>query len=178
MKFNSPADGGLKEFYIDNLMFTDNAPDYAIPAYPQDAAPAPALVDDASTVSVYGDSADVAGTIFDPPWGQAGSLDPATGLDAAVGDVLKMTNLNYQGIQLGSAVDASQLKTLHIDLWSANPGTVKLFLVSPGAETAVTLDVSAANSWNSFDIDLGEYADVVDLSNVINLSSMARARAT
>ena len=34
-----------------------------------------------------------------------------------------MTNLNYQGIQLGSAVDA-QLKTLHIDLWSANPGTV------------------------------------------------------
>ena len=53
MKFNSPAEGGLKEFYIDNLMFTDNAPDYAVPAY-QDAR-APALVDDASTVSVYGD---------------------------------------------------------------------------------------------------------------------------
>ena len=90
----------------------------------------------------YSRSADVAGTTLTRPG--ARPVVPATGLDAAVGDVLKMTNLNYQGIQL-SAVDASQLKTLHIDLWSANPGTV-LFLVSPGAETAVTLDVSAANS--------------------------------
>ena len=39
MKFNSPAEGGLKEFYIDNLMFTDNAPDYAVPAYPQTRRP-------------------------------------------------------------------------------------------------------------------------------------------
>ena len=126
MKFD-PVEGGLKEFYIDNLMFTDNAPDYAIPAYPQDAAPEPALVTTRRrcpyTAAVQTSLAPTRSN-----WGRR-SLDPANGLDAAVGDVLKMTNLNYQGIALGSSVDVSQLKTLHIDLWSASPGTVQLFLV-------------------------------------------------
>ena len=85
---------------------------------------------------------------------------PATDLDEFVGDVLKMSNLSFQGVMFGSAVDASGMDSLHIDLWSAGEGAVQLFLISPGpVETPVTLEVSGG-VWNSFEIDLSAYADV------------------
>ena len=33
LMFDKGGDGGLTEFYIDNLMFTDNDPSYALPVW-------------------------------------------------------------------------------------------------------------------------------------------------
>ena len=87
-----------------------------------------------------------------------------------------MSNLSFQGIQISGgdqpALDVSGHNSLHIDMWSATDGHVDLFLVSGdwpnNAETSVKLEVSAG-SWNSFNIDLGAYADAVDLTNVTQM---------
>ena len=118
-------------------------------------------------LTLYGEGANVAVADFNPNWGEV-TLVPAADVEASVGDVLKMSNLSYQGIQLDGSVDTTGLKSLHLDLWSAGEGTVKLFLISPGpSQAAVTLDVQGG-MWNSFDIDLNAY-NGVDLSNVIQL---------
>ena len=68
-------------------------------------------------------------------WGQSGSLAAATDVDAAVGNVLKFTNLNYQGVELNET-DVSAQESFHLDLWAAETGKVKVFLVSTDGENS------------------------------------------
>ena len=79
----------------------------------------------------------------------------ATDVDAAVGNVLKFTNLNYQGVELNET-DVSAQESFHLDLWAAETGKVKVFLVSTDGENSsemgYTLEVTGGE-WNSFDID-------------------------
>ena len=114
---------------------------------------------------------------FNPNWGEDSQLIQSLELYADSGaTALHMSNLSFQGIQISGgdqpALDVSGHNSLHIDMWSATDGHVDLFLVSGdwpnNAETSVKLEVSAG-SWNSFNIDLGAYADAVDLTNVTQM---------
>ena len=159
------AEGAGQTYYINDISFPGGVFVHFPEGVPTMAAPAASAV---TSLTLYGDDANVAVADFNPNWGEGSTLVPAADVEASVGDVLKMSNLSYQGIQLDGSVDTTGLKSLHLDLWSAGEGTVKLFLISPGpSQAAVTLDVQGG-MWNSFDIDLNAY-NGVDLSNVIQL---------
>ena len=131
------AEGAGQTYYIDNISF----PGGVFVDFPEGAPsiPAPGVTYPDSTI-LYGENANVAVADFNPNWGEGSTLVPATDVEASVGDVLKMSNLSYQGIQLDGSVDVSGQSSLHLDLWSAGEGTVKLFLISPGpSQAAVTL---------------------------------------
>ena len=56
------------------------------------------------------------------------------------------------------STDVSGKTSMHIDLWSADSGAVKFFLVAAnnGGEAGIVLDV-IGGQWNSFDIDLAAF---------------------
>ena len=71
---------------------------------------------------------------MNPGWGQRGSLYLES--DAEAGEILKFSNLNYQGIDFGGTYDVSGKEHLRFDLWSETGRSVKVFAVSPGEETS------------------------------------------
>ena len=96
-----------------------------------------------------------------PSWGQSGSAEIEVHPQA--GAVLKVNGMNYQGMTM-TATDVSGKTSLHIDLWSATAGTVRLFLINTdGGEAGFNLDVTA-DTWNSFDIDLDAFGTVPDVA--------------
>ncbi len=107
-------------------------------------------------ISIFSDSyTDVSGTNFYPNWGQSTQYAAfAVGTD----NMIKYSNLNYQGIQFGSAQDASAKGYLHMDIWTSTSFDLDIFCISqtPQNEKKVTKTL-AANQWNSIDIDLADY---------------------
>ena len=156
---------------------SENYPDLPVKiTAPTTAATAPTVGNEA--ISLYSDTLtdDSVVTNFNPGWGQSGSLAAATDVDAAVGNVLKFTNLNYQGVELNET-DVSAQESFHLDLWAAETGKVKVFLVSTDGENSsemgYTLEVTGGE-WNSFDIDLDAFAGV-DLARVFQLKFDSQA---
>ncbi len=137
----------------------------AAPVGPQVAAPTPSQAA-ADVISVYSDAyTDIAGTDFNPNWGQATVVTNET---VAGDNVMKYAGLNYQGIQLGSSQDVSGMDFLHIDYWTENSTALNVFLISTGpVETAKALTVPTTG-WASVDIPLGDFSPV-DLTDVIQL---------
>jgi hypothetical protein len=147
--------------YIDNLYFHNGQP-----TGPTTAAPTPTVAE-ADVISVFSDSyTDVAGTDFNPNWGQATVV---TQVDVAGDNTLKYENLNYQGTQFASALDVSGMSMLHIDYWTADSSALNGFLISSGpSETAHAFAITTGE-WVSVDIPLTEFSDVVDLMDVIQM---------
>jgi hypothetical protein len=153
---------GNGDIYLDNLYFYKgggggggNTPTVAAPTptYPT-----------ANVISIFSDAyTNVAASDLNPNWGQATVV---TQVPVAGNNTLLYTGLNYQGLQLGSNQNVSGMTFLHLDFWSANSTTLKVFLISPGpAEKPYTLTVPTAG-WTSIDIPLTEFTPTVNLSNV------------
>jgi hypothetical protein len=133
---------------------------------PSVAAPVP-TVPGADVISIFSNAyTDVAGTDFNPGWGQA---TKATIIEIAGDSTLRYGNLNYQGIGFGSSVDVSMMTHLHLDYWTADATALSCFIISPGPlETPSALTVTT-REWVSVDIPLSEYASVVDLADVFQM---------
>lgn len=153
---------GNGDIYVDNIYFFRNP---APPTVPIVAAPVPTRPA-ADVLSIFSNSyTNVTGTDFNPNWGQSG-FGTAGQISISGNNTLAYPNFNYQGIQLGSSQDVSTYGGLHLDYYSANATTLRVFLISPGpVETPVTLTVPT-NGWNSIDIPLSAFAPVA-LNNVI-----------
>ena len=118
-------------------------------------------------ISIFSDSyTDIEGTDFNPNWGQSTQV---TTEDIEGNAALKYANLNYQGTAFASAIDASSYTSIHIDYWSSDSTALNFFLISSGEgkEKAKVLDVSNLGQWNSIDIPLTDFSDVVDLADII-----------
>jgi len=155
-------DNNIPSFYADNVYFYNAG---MPPSAPTTAAPPPTHPA-AGVISVFSNAyTNIAGTDLNPNWGQATVV---TQVPIQGNNTLKYTGLNYQGIQLGSPQDVSALGFLHLDFWSANSTSLKVYIISPGpVETPVTLNVPTTG-WSSIDIPLSSFAPV-SLSNVIQL---------
>jgi len=95
---------------------------------PLDAAPAPPVRAASDVISIFsGAYTNVAGTDFNPNWGQS---TISTIVDIAGNPTIKYSNLNYQGTQFGSTVNASTFTFLHIDLWTLDATSVSVFPIS------------------------------------------------
>ena len=112
-------------------------------------------------ISIFsGAYTNVAGSDFNPNWGQSTTYNAFT----LNGDaMLQYATLNYQGIQIGATKDVSAMETLHIDVWSAKANTVDFYPLPVGIAAAnekfFKLNL-LANQWNSFDIPLSYFTDL------------------
>lgn len=151
---------GNGDIYLDNIYFYKTGGGGTTPTV---AAPTPTFAP-ANVISVFSDTyTNIAGTDLNPNWGQATQV---TQVPVAGNNTLLYTGLNYQGIQLGSNQNLSNMTHLHLDFWSANSTALKVFIISPGpVETPYTLTVPTSG-WSSVDIPLTVFAPV-DLTNVI-----------
>jgi hypothetical protein len=151
---------GNGNIYLDNIYFYKTGGGGTTPTT---AAPTP-TINSANVISVFSDAyTNIAGTDLNPNWGQATVV---TQVPVAGNNTLLYTDLNYQGLQLGSNQNVSGMTKLHLDFWTANSTALKVFLISPGpAEKLYSLTVPTSG-WTSIDIPLTEFQPVVDLTNV------------
>ena len=121
---------------------------------PIDAPTAP-TAPEADVLSIFSDAyTDLAGSDFDPDWGQE---TDATTETYAGNEVLQYKDLNYQGLQYTQS-DVSAYTKLHLDYWTADATSLDFFLISqdPTVENAYSIPV-VTGSWQSVDISLLEY---------------------
>jgi len=153
--------------YFDEIILGDECMTVVGPTdEPSIAAPAPVLPE-SEVISIYSDSyMDVAGTDFNPNWGQATVVTEITVQDD---HILKYENLNYQGVALGSAVNAADMSFLHIDYWTANSTALSGFLISTGPMESPHAFELTTEEWVGVDIPLSEFSDVVDIMDIIQM---------
>ncbi len=130
---------------------------------PTIAATVPPARSAENVISLYSNSySNVAGTDWYPNWGQSTTV---TDIAIAGNTAKRYSNLNYQGVQFASAINASGMTNLHVDIYTPNCTSFKLSLINPGiGEQAVTL-TPTLSGWNSYDINLAQY-NTVALNNV------------
>jgi hypothetical protein len=130
---------------------------------PMVAAPDPTAAS-ANVISIYSNTyTDVAGTDFFPNWGQSTVV---TDFSIGANTMKKMDNCNYEGTQFASAIDASGMQNLHIDIWTPNCTAFDFYLINAGpVEQKVTLTPNNSG-WNSFNIPLSQYT-AINLTNII-----------
>lgn len=152
--------GGGSDIFLDNIYF------WKASTAPTTAAPVPSYPA-ADVISIFSDSyPNVPASDLNPNWGQATVV---TQTPIAGNNALLYTGLNYQGLQFGSNQNVSAMRFLHLDYYSANSTSLKVFLISPGpVETPVTLTVPTTAGWNSIDIPLSSFAPVA-LNNVFQM---------
>ncbi len=154
----------ISNFFADNIYFWSN------PVVPPIAAPIPTRPA-ANVLSVFSDSyTNLPGSDFFPNWGQTTVV---TQTPIGGNNTLRYSNFNYQGLQLAANQNLASYQFLHLDYYSANAGTLNVFLIcppgSPGGtapwEKAFSLPVPTAG-WNSIDIPLSQFTPQVALNNV------------
>ncbi len=139
--------------YFDNIVFEEGVA-VVLPT-PTVAAPTPNVAE-ANVISVFSDSyTDIASTEFNPFWNQATEFSM---IDIEGNATIKYEFLNYQGIQLGSNVDASGMTFLNVDVWTPNETDLMLFTISVGSgEKSVSLAPLDLETWNTFSIPLTDF---------------------
>ena len=159
--------------YLDNIYFSSAS---TTPTAPTNSAPTPSAT---GVISVYSDNyTDISTVNLNPGWGQSTVFSEET-IDG--GKVIKLQGLNFQGIEMDPSYAVSQdfsgKTALHIDYWTADSNSLKVFLVSPDGADADTNNEEASynvtvavGSWQSLEIPLSTYSDGgVDLSDVIQM---------
>jgi hypothetical protein len=114
----------------------------------------------ADVISIFsGIYTNVPGTNFYPNWGQS-TLYTAFNLNGDA--MIQYSNLNYQGIDIGSEVNASSMEMLHIDIWSADQKTIDIYPLPKGVQPANERFVRKtleAGKWNSFNIPITDFTN-------------------
>ena len=130
--------------------------DVRVAAVPTTAAPTPPTRNAADVLSIFSDAyTPIAGIDLSPNWGQA--TVPST-VSVAGNATRKYATLNYQGIDWsGNPINVSSMTKLHIDVWTSDVTSILVSIISAGAESLVTL-TPTLSGWNSFDIDMAQYA--------------------
>jgi len=159
-------------YFFDELKYAAAAPTVGPACGSTEPTCAPGTVIPAGATTLYSDTSAAAGFNAYPNWGQATQYSEVT---LAGNKALKYSNLNYQGIEF-TAIDVSAKGKLHLDLWSPDITSIKVSLISPGKENAVTRTLST-RGWNSLDIDLSEYT-APDLAGVFQIKLEAAGNGT
>ena len=133
------------------VMFRANAQPPTTATVPTKAA--------ADVISIFSDAyTNISGTDFNPNWGQGTQVSDTV---VSGDNIKKYGNLDYQGTNLGSRVNASSMESIHFDIWTPNATQIQIFMVNEGntggpTEQSVTLTLTQ-NGWNSLDIPMSSY---------------------
>ena len=136
-----------------------------VQAQPVTKAPIPPVRNAVKVVSLFsGAYANVAGTDWFPSWGQTTIVsDFIIGTDS----IKKYSTFNYQGVQFLSAVNAANMDSMHLDIWTPNCTAFDVFLINTSPATVeqkVTVTPSLSG-WNSYNIALSQY-NTIALNNI------------
>ncbi len=146
----------LSTVYIDNVYFYKSGGSTA--TAPTVAAPTPPARVAADVVSIFSEAyANIAGTDFNPGWGQSTVV---TTIDIADNSTLKYANFNYQGTVLAAPQDLTGMNFLHIDMWTADATVVQVTPINNSgspAEKLVSLTPVTPGQWVSYDIPLTSF---------------------
>jgi len=157
---------------------TEYSEDFEVTAIlqPINSAATPMARIDTDVISIFSDAyTNVAGTDYFPDWGQGGQGSSWAMFDLNGDSMLQYINLSYQGIQFGSPVNATNMETLHLDVWTANVTGIDIYPIdgNGAAEKFVHKDL-VADQWNSIDIPLTDFTDQgLPLDNVIQFKFVA-----
>jgi len=139
-------------YFLDDILLEQGL---VISDAPTSAAPTPPSYNAAKVISIFSDAyTDVDGTNFNPFWQQAtvGSVVNLQG-----NKVLKLLNLNYQGIELATEINAASMKYLHLDVWTADETLLEIYPISrTTGEKKVILTPLKKKEWNSFNVKLSD----------------------
>ncbi len=121
---------------------------------PASAATDP-TVDAAKVISIYSETYNnVSGTNFYPNWGQSTGYSV---FEIGSDSMIKYNNLNYQGVEFGSDVDASSMEFLHLDVWTADLSNLEIYPISRTTGEQKVTSALSAGEWTSIDIALSDY---------------------
>ena len=131
-------------------------------------APAAPTADAATVLSVYSDTYTAAATFgFCESWGQTTALQE---LELDGNHVLYYTNFNYLGWQTATPIDASTCTGLHMDIWAAKAGDLRVFPIYGGTglktDDSKSKVVTLAEGWNSVDFNLATDFAGLDFSSI------------
>ena len=115
--------------------------------------------DAADVISIYSAAyTDVAGTDYFPDWGQGANFGSSWAEFDLNGDkMLQYVDLSYQGVQLGSAQDVSNMEYIHLDVWTKDVTKLETSLISAtNGEKAIWSDLTL-NGWTSIDIPISDF---------------------
>ncbi len=160
-------------FLIDDIALSYTE---VVVAEPQTAAPTPPARVSTDVISIFSDAyTSLENTDFNPSWGQSTVVSTVL---VESNNTLKYANLNYQGTEFASAIDASGMEYMHVDMWTADAALVNLSAISTGpVEKAYSLAITA-ESWVSYDIPISAFSDVVNMSDIIQLKFDGTAGST
>jgi hypothetical protein len=142
---------------------TEHSESFVVTAILQPTASAPTQPSrqGANVISIYGAAyTNVANSNYNPDWGQSGQGSSYAEFDLNGDKMLNYIKLSYQGIDIGSAIDASSMEFLHIDVWSADNMSIDIYPLPSGviaADERFVTKTLVANQWNSFDIPLSDF---------------------
>jgi len=125
----------------------------AVPV-PSASAPTPPTYSAAKVISIFSDAyTPIAGTTeFNPNWGQATAESK---IQVGTDNILVYANLNYQGTNFGSDINAVAMKYLHVDVWTADETSLQIYPISRSTgERSYNLTPLTLNAWNSFEIPI------------------------
>jgi hypothetical protein len=146
-----------KTYYFDDLSFLAGSSGGNCGTTAPTCAPTTAIP--AGSTVIYSDASSIAGLDKKPDWGQNPAVvfsEPVIAGNASLKYTFGGTAL-YEGIDWASnPVNVTTKSKLHLDLFSADIGSVKISIISAGKENAVTQAISAGG-WNAVDIDLAQY---------------------
>jgi len=98
-------------------------------------------------------------------WGQATGVNY---LNVAGDTTLKYSNLNYQGVEFQSGINASTMDSIHFDIWTPNLTSLRIGLISTGGgEKNLTVSLTK-DGWNSVSFALSAFTGV-DLSSILQI---------
>lgn len=145
------------------IQTTEYIEEFVVTAILQPLASAPTQISRATSdvISIYSSKYDdVADSNYNPDWGQSGQGSSYAEFDLNGDKMLNYINLSYQGIDLGSAIDASSMEFLHIDIWTADDMSIDIYPLPNGvvaADERFVTKTLVANQWNSFNISLSDF---------------------
>lgn len=141
--------------YFDNIQVPDGVVAGPLPE-PTEAAPTPTVAAE-EVISIFSDAyKDIPGTNFNPNWGQSTVVSI---VEIADDSTLLYNGLNYQGIELDTVLDVSEMVYLHVDFWSANSTALEVFLISQSSGEKSFALTMTNESWVRVDIPLTHFTD-------------------
>jgi hypothetical protein len=162
---NQAANGAYGPGYAAGRFFVTATP-------PSTAPTTPPSRPTNNVISVYSEAyTNLSGIDLNPNWQQNTLVNEKT---YASNTVVRLYNLNYQGLQLNAQVDMSNMQNVHIDIWTPDADEVAFSLITErpdgtAAEAVTDIIIPTKNGWNSFDIPL---ADFLAANSTINLAKV------
>jgi hypothetical protein len=166
-----PAGGGT--LYIDNVFFFNGT---VVAPSPSTAAPVPTR-DAANVKSMFSNTyVNVDIDTWRTDWSSAVLED----IQIQGNDTKKYSELDFVGIEtVSKQIDVSGMNFFHIDMWTPNATTFRVKLVDFGADGAfdggddteheVIFENVVPNQWNSLDIPMAQFANLMSRKNIAQL---------